>query len=51
MVTPQQKAFCILRNCRLTGYFIINMWKCYLLFELPCIHRWHKLLHSVAFTD
>jgi hypothetical protein len=25
MVTPQQKAFCILRNCRLTGYFIINM--------------------------
>jgi hypothetical protein len=28
---------CISRDCRLTGYFIINMWKCYLLFELPCI--------------
>jgi hypothetical protein len=25
------------RDCRLTGYFIINMWKCYLLFELSCI--------------
>jgi hypothetical protein len=23
---------CISRDCRLTGYFIINMWKCYLLF-------------------
>jgi hypothetical protein len=28
---------CISRDCRLTGYFIINMWKCYLLFEFPCI--------------
>jgi hypothetical protein len=28
---------CISRDCRLTGYFIINMWKCYLLFELFCI--------------
>jgi hypothetical protein len=28
---------CISRDCRLTGYFIINMWKCYLLFELTCI--------------
>jgi hypothetical protein len=27
---------CILRDCRLIGYFRINMWKCYLLFELPC---------------
>jgi hypothetical protein len=26
----------ISRDCWLTGYFIINMWKCYLLFELPC---------------
>jgi hypothetical protein len=27
-------------DCKLTGYFIMNMWKCYLLFllfELPCI--------------
>jgi hypothetical protein len=23
------------RDCRLTGYFIINKWTCYLLFELP----------------
>jgi hypothetical protein len=29
--------WCISRDCRLTGYLIINMWKCYLLFELPCI--------------
>jgi hypothetical protein len=29
---------CISRDCRLTGYFIINMWKCYLLFELLCIN-------------
>jgi hypothetical protein len=29
---------CILRDCRLTGYFIINMWKFYLLFELSCIN-------------
>jgi hypothetical protein len=29
--------YCISRDCRLTGYFITNMWKCYLLFELPCI--------------
>jgi hypothetical protein len=28
---------CISRDCRLTGYFIKNMWKCYLLFELLCI--------------
>jgi hypothetical protein len=28
---------CISRDCRLTGYFIINMLKCYLLFELSCI--------------
>jgi hypothetical protein len=28
---------CISRDCRLTGYFIINVWKCYLRFELPCI--------------
>jgi hypothetical protein len=28
--------WCILRDCRRTGYFIINRWKCYLLFELPC---------------
>jgi hypothetical protein len=28
---------CISRDCRLTDYFIINMWKCYLLFELPCV--------------
>jgi hypothetical protein len=28
--------WCVLRDCRLTSYFIINMWKCYLLFELPC---------------
>jgi hypothetical protein len=28
---------CITCDCRPTGYFIINMWKCYLLFELPCI--------------
>jgi hypothetical protein len=27
---------CISRYCMLTGHFIINMWKCYLLFELPC---------------
>jgi hypothetical protein len=33
---------CISRDCRLTGYFIINMWKCYLLFELPCIYALHK---------
>jgi hypothetical protein len=26
---------CISRDCRLTGYFIINTWKCYLLLELP----------------
>jgi hypothetical protein len=25
------------RDCRLAGYSIINMWKCYLLFELLCI--------------
>jgi hypothetical protein len=31
---------CISRDCRLTGYFIINMWKCYLLFELPCISKY-----------
>jgi hypothetical protein len=30
---------CISRDCRLTGYFIINMWRCCLLFELPCISR------------
>jgi hypothetical protein len=30
---------CISRDCRLTGYFIINVWKCYLLFELPCIMK------------
>jgi hypothetical protein len=29
--------WCISRDFRLTGYFIINRWKCYLLFELPCI--------------
>jgi hypothetical protein len=29
--------WCISRDCRLTGYFIINVWKCYLLFELPCM--------------
>jgi hypothetical protein len=29
----------ISRDCRLTGYFIINIWKCYLLFELPCIFK------------
>jgi hypothetical protein len=28
--------WCISRDCRLTGYFIINMWKCYHLFKLPC---------------
>jgi hypothetical protein len=28
---------CISRDYRLSDYFIINMWKCYLLFELPCI--------------
>jgi hypothetical protein len=28
---------CISRDCRLTGYFIINMCKSYLLFELPCM--------------
>jgi hypothetical protein len=28
---------CASRDCRLTGYFIINMWKCCLLFELLCI--------------
>jgi hypothetical protein len=28
---------CVSRDCRLTGYFITNMWKCYLVFELPCI--------------
>jgi hypothetical protein len=28
--------WCTSRDCRLTGYFIINMWKCYLLFELSC---------------
>jgi hypothetical protein len=27
----------ISHDCRLTGYSIINMWKCYLLFELLCI--------------
>jgi hypothetical protein len=27
---------CVSHDCRLIGYFIINMWKCYLLFELPC---------------
>jgi hypothetical protein len=30
---------CISRDCRLTGYFIINMWKCYLLLELSCIRN------------
>jgi hypothetical protein len=30
--------WCISRDCRLTGYFIINIWKCYLLLELPCIY-------------
>jgi hypothetical protein len=29
--------WCISRDCRLTGYLIINVWKCYLLFKLPCI--------------
>jgi hypothetical protein len=29
---------CISRDCRLTDYFIINMCKFYLLFELPCIY-------------
>jgi hypothetical protein len=29
--------WCISHDFRLTGYFIINMWKCYLLFELPCM--------------
>jgi hypothetical protein len=28
---------CISRDCRLNDYFIVNMWKYYLLFELPCI--------------
>jgi hypothetical protein len=28
---------CISRDWRLTGYFIMNMWECYLLFELPGI--------------
>jgi hypothetical protein len=33
---------CILHDCRLNGYLIINMWNCYLLFELPCISWiWH----------
>jgi hypothetical protein len=34
---------CISRDCGLTDYLIINMWKCYLLFELPCIsiNVWH----------
>jgi hypothetical protein len=31
----------ISRDCRLTGYFIMNMWKCYLLFELPCAKQKH----------
>jgi hypothetical protein len=26
------------RDCWLTGYFTINMWKCYLLVELPCVY-------------
>jgi hypothetical protein len=33
---------CISRDCRLTGYFIINVWKCYLLFVLPCILNKHS---------
>jgi hypothetical protein len=36
--------YCISRDCRLYGYFITNMWKCYLLFELPCIIVGYKLL-------
>jgi hypothetical protein len=28
---------CISRDCRLSGCFIMNTWKCYLLLELPCI--------------
>jgi hypothetical protein len=37
---------CISRDCRLTGYFIMNMWKCYLLFELHC-----TIMGQVLFID
>jgi hypothetical protein len=38
---------CISRDCRLTGYFIINMWKCYLLFELLCFPSHNLQSHSL----
>jgi hypothetical protein len=31
--------WCISRDCRLTGYFIMNTWKCCVLFEVPCTLR------------
>jgi hypothetical protein len=37
---------CISRDCTLAGYFIINTWKCYFLFYLPCIKR--GILHFEA---
>jgi hypothetical protein len=30
---------CVSRDCRLTGSFIISIWKCCILLEMPCIRQ------------
>jgi hypothetical protein len=55
---------CISRDCSLTGFFIVSMWKCYLLFNFPvlwsCWFDWNNSnpipyrkhgVESAAFAD
>jgi hypothetical protein len=47
---------CISHDCSLTGYFIINIWKCYLLFELLFINKnlikyWEKCVQNFGWKS
>jgi hypothetical protein len=49
---------CLSRDCRLTGYFIINKWKCHLVYELPCmsarmlfVYLYHKESILLTFSE
>jgi hypothetical protein len=45
------KNCCISSVCRLTGYVIINMWKCYIIFELPCSNTIHIFTQKHSSPD